>query len=50
MAQSVGRKDSYNIQMKDGYPFVFAGLWKGGNRLKPKTIRPRMDSNHDKVI
>jgi hypothetical protein len=26
--------------LKDGYPFVFAGLWKGGNRLKPKT-RPR---------
>ena len=36
----LGGKIPYNIQMKDGYPFVFAGLWKGGNRLKPKT-RPR---------
>ncbi len=29
-----GGKIPYNIQMRDGYPFAFAGLWKGGNRLK----------------
>ena len=33
----LGGKIPYNIQMKDGWPFAFAGFGKAGNRLKPKT-------------
>jgi putative SOS response-associated peptidase YedK len=29
----LGGKIPYNIQMKDGRPFVFAGLWEGWKNL-----------------
>jgi len=31
----LGGKIPHNIQMKDGYPFVFAGLWMSAVESKP---------------